>query len=237
MLDLENVHFSYSKKKILNGITFSLFEGEISALIGVSGSGKTTLFRLITQLIEPQEGRIFIQSKDGAKNKILTTFMRQEDLLLPWRNVIDNLLLFTELGERKSRNLYLEKAYFLLDQVGLKGFELYFPEQLSGGMRQRVSFARALLQDRPLLLLDEPFGSLDIIIREELYTLLRKMCKKMNKTVLFVTHDFRDALALADRILVLHQGTIVDAFSLQPEIRDCPQKCEEIKNSIRLKLI
>ncbi len=205
MLHVEDVHFAYGKKQILEGISFSVREGEIVALIGVSGSGKTTLFRLINGVIAPSSGRI--QTED------LSTYMRQEDLLLPWRNVLDNLLLFTELGkEKKDRALLKEEALILLKKVGLENHEKLYPKELSGGMRQRVALARSLLQNRPLMLLDEPFASLDVIMRDKLYGLLREIREQYRKTLVMVTHDFRDALAMADRILVLAKGKIVGDF-------------------------
>lgn len=204
MLELKDVHFAYDSELLLKGITFKLSPGEIVSLIGSSGSGKTTLFRLITAMISPQRGSIDVE-------EAATTYMRQEDLLLPWRTVLENLLLIGELGRKK--NALHTQALSYLEQVGLSSSAHLYPHELSGGMRQRVSLARALLQNRPLLLLDEPFGSLDVIIREELYTLLTHLSRKEGKTILLVTHDFRDALSLSDRILVLSHGTITKEFA------------------------
>ncbi len=202
MLRLDDVYFTYDRP-ILKGVSFKITPGEILALIGTSGSGKTTLFRLITGLIKPDSGTIVCNG--------LATYMQQEDLLLPWRTVLQNILLPFELGENSS--LPRKEAFQLLNLVGLKGYDEAYPSELSGGMRQRVSLARALLQNRPLMLLDEPFGSLDVLIREQLYLLL----KQMKKTILLVTHDFRDALELADRILVLSNGQIVGNFTVAKE--------------------
>jgi len=196
MLTIQNLHFSYGSKKVIQGLSLALAPGEIVSLIGVSGSGKTTLFRLIAGSLKAEQGHINLRPQE-------VSYMRQEDLLLPWRTVLDNLLLFSELGRKKGERPRLE-ALSLLEQMGLKGCEGMFPETLSGGMRQRLSLARSLLQNRPFLLLDEPFGSLDVLMREELY----KLIKEKKKTTLLVTHDFRDALALSDRILVLVEGKI-----------------------------
>lgn len=222
MLAAKDLFFAYDDKPILEGVTFSAQEGEIVALIGISGSGKTTLFRLITGLIHPTSGEI---SKEGE-----LTFMRQEDLLLPWRTVLDNLLLFTELGERprKKTPALVDEALTLLKRVGLEGCANLYPTTLSGGMRQRVSLARALFQKRPLMLLDEPFASLDVIMREKLYALMREIRDEQKKTIVMVTHDFRDALELADRILVLGQGKILSSY---------PTDTPDITNKIRSDLM
>ena len=212
MLCLKDVHFAYDKP-ILKGVSLEVASGEILALIGTSGSGKTTLFRLITGLLKPDQGEI---TSAG-----LATYMQQEDLLLSWRTVLQNVLLPFELGQASP--LPEKQAHRLLNLVGLSGYADAYPEELSGGMRQRVSLARALLQDRPLMLLDEPFGSLDVLIREQLYLLL----KQTKKTLLLVTHDFRDALELADRILVLSDGQIVGNFSVAGGDQ------EELKRAIR----
>lgn len=215
MLELKDIYFSFGEKKILQGVSFTAQEGEILALIGISGSGKTTLFRLITGLLPPLRGEITIGGNLLPAGALLTTYMRQEDLLLPWRTVLENLVLFSELGKKKSRSEeFLQEAVTLLKKIGLEGTETLYPKELSGGMRQRVALARALLQNRPLMLLDEPFASLDVIMREQLYTLLRETRHQFKKTIVMVTHDFRDALALADRILVLAQGKIVGTYSL-----------------------
>jgi NitT/TauT family transport system ATP-binding protein len=213
MLKVEDIHFSYGEKGILRGVTFSAQEGEIIALIGTSGSGKTTLFRLITGLLAPLTGTILIGGRLLPEGAMLATYMRQEDLLLPWRTVMGNLLLFSELGKQKRRDAhFLTEASLLLKRVGLESCGKLYPRELSGGMRQRVALARALLQNRPLMLLDEPFASLDVIMREQLYVLLREIRDQFKKTIVMVTHDFRDALALADRILVLAQGKIAGSY-------------------------
>jgi NitT/TauT family transport system ATP-binding protein len=218
MLRIEDIHFSYGEKKILQGVTLSATKGEIIALIGVSGSGKTTLFRVITGLIPPLQGKIAINGKSLPEGALLTTYMKQDDLLLPWRTVMGNLLLFSELGKQRAKKApFLQEATSLLKKMGLENTEGLYPRELSGGMRQRVALARTLLQNRPLMLLDEPFASLDVIMREQLYSLLREIRDHYQKTILMVTHDFRDALALADRILVLANGKISGTYLLDPQ--------------------
>jgi NitT/TauT family transport system ATP-binding protein len=243
MLKLEDVSFEFGDKEVLKKVSFHVEPGSIVSLIGVSGSGKTTLFRLITDALKPSSGAIYLSSPKDPLNRIspqdaqnLITYMRQEDLLLKWRNVLENLLLFTEFGPHRDK-YSPKKACLLLEMVGLKGCETLYPHELSGGMRQRVSLARALLQDRPLLLLDEPFGSLDVIIREELYQLLTSINKEQKKTILLVTHDFRDALTLSDRIIVLHQGKIEREFEVDENLRKDPKRVEYLNSQIRETLV
>jgi len=218
MLTIKDLHFRYHKP-ILKGLSLSVAKGEIVALIGCSGSGKTTLFRLITGLLQPTQGSVILT--DGPP-----TYMQQEDLLLPWRTVAANLLLLQELGPNPSP-ISQEQLHHMLALVGLEGYEHLFPDQLSGGQRHRVSLARALLQNRPLVLLDEPFGSLDVVIREQLYALLLDIRHRLHKTMIFVTHDFRDAVELADRILVLKEGCLAVELS----VHDLPS--DQIYRQIR----
>lgn len=233
MIKVENLTFFYSKLKILDDLNFTIERSEIVALIGVSGSGKTTLFRLMTGIIQPQEGSIFIQNLPLPEGNRWISYMSQEDLLLPWRTVLANVLLVGELGSSCKNDLE-QRALELLETVGLAGCEKLMPHELSGGMKQRVSLVRALLQDRPLLLLDEPFGPLDVILREELYTLLRRVRNQYGKTILLVTHDFRDAWALADRILILANHHIT--HDIQITERENPIKKEALMTDIRFAL-
>lgn len=234
MLQVNRVSFSYGKKNILNELSFKVLPGEITALIGLSGSGKTTLFRLMAGIISPTGGSITINGLTHPDSLQWITYMRQEDLLLPWRTVMDNLLLFTELGKgKKKRGALVEQALYLLQKVGLSDCENLYPKELSGGMRQRVALARTLLQDRPILLLDEPFASLDVIIREQLYGLLREIKGEFKKTMIMVTHDFRDALLLSDRIFILSNGTIKENFTLPQTIDARETISEQLIKQIR----
>lgn len=236
MLTLKNVHFSYFKKKILNGVSLHIEKGEIVSLVGASGSGKTTLFKLITGLIREEEGEISINGKPHPEGAYDVTYMQQEDLLLPWRTVLNNLLLLSELGEI-TNTPDIARAHQLLESVGLKEAAHLYPHELSGGMRQRVALARSLfLKKKPLLLLDEPFGSLDVLIREELYELLRKIASSEKITILFVTHDFRDAIALSNRILILANHEIKDSIGIPANARNKPEEMGTLMSVIREKL-
>lgn len=218
MLKVNNISFSYSSSPILKQLSFMLEKGEIASLIGSSGSGKTTLFKLLAGILKPDEGSIEID--EGG----LPAYMTQQDLLLPWRTVIRNMTLLAELGTRPESSLEQhDEAAALLAEMGLAGYEHYFPDELSGGMRQRVSLARALMQKRPLLLLDEPFASLDVSLREQMYQLLRTIQEKRKTTILLVTHDFRDAATLSNQIFFLDNGEIKNQWKIGDEERADPR--------------
>ncbi len=200
-LILENIAFAYGSEPLLEDVSLQLQPGEIVALLGASGSGKSTLFKLITGLLRPQAGRI--------KCSVPLSYMMQENLLLPWRTTLGNVLLSAELSNSPTT-----EALALLDQLQLSSAAHQFPHELSGGMRVRVALARALLPKRPLLLLDEPFGSLDVLLREQLYDLLSQIRAAQKTSIVLITHDFHDALHLADRILVLANGRMIPVHNL-----------------------
>ncbi|MDF2550182.1 MAG: ssuB2 [Chlamydiales bacterium] len=234
MLTLKNVSFSYSDQPILQEIDLELSSKKIISLIGLSGSGKSTLFKLITGILNPTSGQILIEGETTASTHSQITFMMQEDLLLPWRSVLDNLTLTLELGaDHKDPSLFKGQALDMLKEVGLSGTEDLFPDELSGGMRQRVAIARALLQNRPWILLDEPFGALDAIIREQMYSLLLHIREKYHKTILLITHDFRDALMLSNEIHLLNQGKIAKTWQISQEIKYNSEMMRDIEEDLR----
>jgi len=201
-LEVENLSFSYEEKKVLNGISFGVAEGEFVSLLGPSGCGKSTILKLLTGILVPEGGRI---SVDGQEVKGLSqhfAYMPQDDLLFPWKTILDNVCLYGQihgsLVEMKKRARENFPAF------GLSGYEDSYPSSLSGGMRQRAAFLRTALCSADILLLDEPFGALDVITRGEMQDWLLKMRKQLNKTVLLVTHDMDEAIYLSDRILVLN---------------------------------
>jgi NitT/TauT family transport system ATP-binding protein len=219
MLSIQELSFAYGKKKVLEKLSLQVDREEIVAILGASGSGKTTLFQLIAGLLPAGEGSINIRGQNLAEAKNLVSYMMQEDLLLPWRSVIGNVLLLTELSyefrwwENKAKKERKEKrsqALKLLHEVGLQGCENYFPHELSGGMRQRTALARALALTRPLLLLDEPFNAIDNVTREELYLLLEQTHRKYGLTIVFITHNFQEAFRLANRVFILNQGRLFE---------------------------
>ena len=193
----------------LEGCTLSVAEGEFVAVVGPSGCGKSTLMRLVTGLWRPTAGGVVVDGREVGGPLSIAGMAFQNPSLLPWRTVLDNVLLPLEVVKphrsrlRRERAAYEAEARALLVLVGLAGFEHRFPWQLSGGMQQRASLCRALIHRPGLLLLDEPFGALDVFTREELWLVLQEVWRTRRPTVLLVTHDLREAVLLADRVLVM----------------------------------
>jgi len=200
---------------ILNDIDFYINEGEIVSLIGPSGCGKSTLLNIISGLEDPDRGEIIITNIDVDNRLGELSYMQQKDLLLPWKTVLGNSILGLEILN-KDKSLSEQKALALMDTFGLKGYENYFPNQISGGMRQRASFLRTILTDKKILLLDEPFSSLDSITRLQMQQWLLELWRKFNKTILLVTHDIDEAIFLSDRIYVMksHLSTSINVIKV-----------------------
>ncbi len=194
----------------LREVSLALRHGEFVCLVGPSGCGKTTLLRILAGLLPPTHGEVRLEGQrlQGPDRRIGIVF--QKDSLLPWRTALENVRLPLELsgwsGPEATR-----RAQALLEQIGLQGFEHAYPRELSGGMQQRVALARALAADPEILLLDEPFATLDAITRERLNEVLVELWERQRKTVLMVTHDVQEAAWLADRVLVMspRPGAIV----------------------------
>ncbi|MRG88088.1 ABC transporter ATP-binding protein [Salinibacillus xinjiangensis] len=208
-LTLKNIDFRYGQSEKVNEALF-IFEnlhlylrkGEFVSIIGPSGSGKSTIFRLITGLEHSDAGTILIDGKETGNRLGEVGYMPQEDLLMPWRTIIENAALPLEIQGMKKVQAY-HKVRPLLAEIGLGGYEDYFPKDLSGGMKQRVSFLRAALTGSHVLLLDEPFSALDAITRISMQEWLLKQWRMLEKSILFITHDVNEALFLSDRIYVL----------------------------------
>lgn len=204
-ITFENVSFSYDDKAMLSRLAFNVFDGEFVSIIGKSGSGKTTLFRLISGLEEPSAGSILINDRELSSRLGTVGYMPQQDLLMPWRTVFENAMLPLEL-HHTDKNLAREQVKRLLVEFGLEGYENYYAKDLSGGMRQRVSFLRASLSGSNILLLDEPFSALDAITRQVMQEWLLAKWDKSRQSVLFITHDVDEALFLSDRIFILTEA-------------------------------
>jgi NitT/TauT family transport system ATP-binding protein len=192
----------------LRDINLEINEGEFVALVGPSGCGKSTLLRLVSGLLAPTSGEIVVRGKtpERAQADVEFGFVFQDAVLFPWMKVIDNVRLPDQiLRERNPMHGRNPDAYArqLLADVGLDGFENHYPEQLSGGMKQRVSIARALVYQPSTLLMDEPFGALDEFTRDRLNLQLLEVWQKIGATVIFVTHSIQEAVFLADRVVVL----------------------------------
>ena len=198
-------------------VSFSVRRGEVFVIMGLSGSGKSTLIRCIPRLHRPTLGEVSINGRNILQmdDLELIDFRRQEMAmvfqhygLLPHRNVVENVAFGLKLRGIPARER-IEQARQAIVRVGLEGWEKYYPSQLSGGMRQRVGIARALVQGSDLLLMDEPFSGLDPLIRREMQDTLMRLLKEENKTIVFVTHDLSEAARLGDRMAVMRQGEFV----------------------------
>ena len=186
----------------LRGVSYSLAPGEFLTFIGPSGCGKTTLLKLMSGLVAPSSGEILFKGQRFSVPPPGIGMAFQDALLLPWRNVIDNVLLPVEIMHRPNSE-DRDRALELLTTVGLQGFETSAAWQLSGGMRQRVSLCRALVREPEVLLLDEPFGALDAFTREDLWGVLQELRLKTRCTVVLITHSLNEAVFLSDRVIVL----------------------------------
>lgn len=203
ILQFHNVSFHYDEKPIINELNASIQDKEFVSIIGPSGCGKSTLFRLITGLEEASTGQIELTKTKSHP----VGYMPQKDMLLPWRTIIENAALPLECQGVQKKEAQV-KAKELLHKFGLQGYEKKYPKDLSGGMRQRVSFIRTLLTGGEILLLDEPFSALDALTKASLQEWLFEQWKEWEKTILFITHDVEEALFLSNRILVVENQPI-----------------------------
>ena len=202
-VELSNLRHRFGELEVIEQLDLSIGAGEVVGLVGPSGCGKSTLLELIAGLAQPSTGTVRVAGRSSADGRLAgSAYMPQRDLLLPWLAAIDNAALALR-NRGASRASARAEAAPLLERFGLSGFEHTRPSELSGGMRQRVAFLRTLLAGKPLLLLDEPFASLDAITRAEMQEWLARALAEQSRTVLLVTHDVEEALYLADRVLVL----------------------------------
>ncbi|CAN7479706.1 ABC transporter ATP-binding protein [Rossellomorea sp. LjRoot5] len=199
MLSIQNMSKSFDGELILDDLSIQVGEGEFVSILGPSGSGKSTLFHVIGGLFAPDSGDIKLdgQSINGRRGSI--SYMPQSPSLLPWRTVIENVMLGQELHGKRDK----EMAMGMIERAGLKGYEDAYPEDLSGGMKQRVAFIRALVSPQSFLCLDEPFSALDEFTRLDMQRWLLSIWEEDLSSVLFVTHNIDEALFLSDRIIVL----------------------------------
>ncbi len=186
----------------VDGVSIDIPAGSLVSLVGRSGCGKTTLFNIVAGLLRPTRGRVLLDGEDISGRAGLVSYMLQKDLLLPWRTVLDNIVLGLELGGMRIAEAR-EQALPLIRRYGLGGFERQYPAALSGGMRQRAALLRTLLCDRDVILLDEPFGALDAQTRFSMQEWLLGLWQDFGRTVVLVTHDVDEAVFLSDEIFVL----------------------------------
>ena len=200
-LQVKDVSVTFEHKRILENLNLSVKAGEFVALIGPSGCGKSTLLNILAGVLEPECGEVFV---DGEKVQGVSShfaYMPQNDLLLPWKTILDNVALYGTLHGKK--NEARQRALREFPVFGLQGYAHAYPDQLSGGMRQRAAFLRTALCSADIMLLDEPFGALDVITRNDMQDWLLNLRRELGRTTLLVTHDIDEALYLADRIVVL----------------------------------
>jgi len=197
----------------LDDLSLEVQPGEFLTLVGPSGSGKSTILNLIVGLLEPDSGQIWLDGAPCEQRTGRFGYMPQRDLLLPWRGVLDNVILAQELSGTDRQQARAE-ATAMLPMFGLQGFHEAFPATLSGGMRQRAALLRTFLTGREVLLLDEPFGALDALTRAELQDWLLEVWGRYRQTVVFITHDIEEALYMGDRVVVLSRrpGRLVRSF-------------------------
>jgi NitT/TauT family transport system ATP-binding protein len=204
-VEIVNLNKSFYKDgveiKVLDNINLKLYDGEFVSIIGPSGCGKSTIFSIICNLQNQDSGDIIVDGKKDNINKRFA-YMPQKDLLFPWRKLKDNMILPLEIQGEDKNNSY-KKVDSLFDQFGLSGFENAYPNELSGGMKQRAALLRTFLIDSDIMLLDEPFGAIDAINRDKLQVWLLDVWSKFKRSVFFITHSIDEAIYLSDRIYVL----------------------------------
>jgi NitT/TauT family transport system ATP-binding protein len=198
----ERVHKSFGGLAVLEELSFEIGEKEFVSVVGPSGCGKSTTLRLLAGLLSPTAGKILVREREVRSTLSDTAMVFQSPVLLPWRRAFENVLFNAEMAGR-PRVDFRARAEALMRLAGLDGFERSYPHELSGGMQQRVAICRALLLDPPLLLMDEPFGSLDVLTRERMGFELQRIWEATRNTVVFVTHGIQESVLLSDRVLVM----------------------------------
>lgn len=195
-ISLNKVSKSYREIKVLDEITLDVYEGEFVSILGPSGCGKSTIFNSICKLIDIDKGYINIEGK--------ISYMYQKDLLLPYKNIIDNVVLPLIMNKNNKKEAYKTVSPYF-EVFGLEGYQYKYPQELSGGMKQRANFLRTYINSDDIMLLDEPFGALDSITKLSMQKWLLDVKNKVNSTILLITHDIDEAIMLSDRIYVISE--------------------------------
>ena len=216
-LTVKNVSVSFDGVKILDDVSVKLSEGEIVCLLGVSGAGKTTLFNVISGLLAPDSGNVYLDGEDVTGRPGRISYMLQKDLLLPYRTIEDNAalpLIIKGVPKKKAR----EQVQGLLQEFGLEGTGRKWPSQLSGGMRQRAALLRTYLFSKDVALLDEPFSALDTITKSAMHSWYLDIMDRIKLSTLFITHDMEEAILLSDRIYILtgRPGRVTEEIVVEP---------------------
>ena len=215
-LEVKNICKSFDGKPVLQNISLELSQGELVCLLGISGGGKTTLFNIISGLLSPDQGSIFLDGKDITNKPGQISYMLQKDLLLPYRTIEDNIALPLLLKGIKKKEARLQ-ASAMFAQFGLEGTQKKYPAQLSGGMRQRAALLRTYMFSKNVALLDEPFSALDTLTKSAIHKWYLAMMEKIQLSTLFITHDIDEAILLSDRIYLLSgsPGEIVEEIIIK----------------------
>ena len=200
-LETRDLTFSYEGKCVLDALNLSVGEGEFVSILGPSGCGKSTFLNILAGILAAESGEVLVDGKPVKGMSSHFAYMPQQDLLLPWKTILDNVCLYGKLHHREQQAR--EQAMANMATFGLAGYENSYPRELSGGMRQRAAFLRTALCEADILLLDEPFGALDVITRAEMQDWLLGMRAKLGATTVLVTHDIEEAMYLSDRILIM----------------------------------
>jgi NitT/TauT family transport system ATP-binding protein len=204
-VELQDISVAYDAYAAVSNVSLDLAEGEFVAIVGPTGCGKSTLLNVIAGLAQPSAGRIRLFGEEPNGLDTRAGYLFQQDALLPWKTALDNVALGL-IFRRTPVNRAREQANEWLIKVGLRGFENHYPHQLSGGMKKRVALAQILILNPKILLMDEPFSALDLQTRDLMENELLRLWQEDRKSVLFVTHDLEEAVALADRVVVFSAG-------------------------------
>ncbi|HBG4973479.1 TPA: ABC transporter ATP-binding protein [Clostridioides difficile] len=223
-VSIENVSKTYKDIEVLKDISIDVYEGEFVSILGPSGCGKSTIFNIITKLTDYDSGKVNINGK--------YSYMYQKDLLLPYKTIMDNVSLPLVLKkEKKSKARSMVKPYF--EVFGLSGYEDKHPSELSGGMKQRANFLRTFINSNDIMLLDEPFGALDSLTKTSMQKWLLDVKKKVNSTILLITHDIDEAIMLSNRIYVISKKPSVVKKEFVIDSRNLNE--DNLENIIKLK--
>ncbi|MDR2156239.1 MAG: ABC transporter ATP-binding protein [Clostridiales Family XIII bacterium] len=232
-LTIENLTFSYADRPeapIFAQLNLRVAPGEFLSILGPSGCGKSTLLNILSGMLPDFGGRITVNGEAVRGISSHFAYMPQDDLLMPYRTILDNVCLYGALHGRRKE--YRERAMRSMDVFGLKGYEHAYPSALSGGMRQRAAFLRTALCPADIMLLDEPFGALDIITRSDMQDWLLSVRGELNRTTILVTHDIDEALRLSDRVLVLKGRPAGFAGAFQPRQNGEEREKRSVRNAL-----
>jgi ABC-type nitrate/sulfonate/bicarbonate transport system ATPase subunit len=200
-LKIENLSCSFRGALVLEELNLSVQDYEFVTILGPSGCGKSTLLNILAGVLKPDGGRVLIEDVEVKGHSTNFAYMPQQDLLMPWKTILDNVTLYGTIHHDKKRAK--AEALKSFERFGLKGYENRYPRELSGGMRQRAAFLRTALCGADIMLLDEPFGALDVITKGQMQEWLKDLRQELNRTTILVTHDIDEAIYLSDRILIL----------------------------------